>query len=245
VESCGPGKSRVIEIKPRSDFTEYTFDMAGEAKWKGVAWQMALQPSDGKSGTFAIDWVRLGEAASPLKVWNFDAEDSPEKRTAGMKKEPADGFNRPGKATVVGALWWKPGFSPVGDMKPGGACHCTASDFDVDDFGRVFAPDTGRFRIGVLDTNGNEILNIGAYGNQDCCGPESYVMDPVGKYYRPRKADDPKELVSPFAKPEIAFGGYIVGLAVTDRYAYVLERVNKRMLRVKLDYAATETAAVP
>jgi hypothetical protein len=145
---------------------------------------------------------------------------------------------------LQGALWWKPGFSPLGQVNSGDHCHCVGSDFDVDDFGRTFAPDTGRFRVGVLDTNGNEILSFGAYGNQDNCGPDSYVLDPAGKFLRPRKADDPKDLVSPFAKPEIGFA-WIIGVAATDRYAYVGDVINKRILRVKLDYAATETAAVP
>ena len=39
--------------------------------------------------------------------------------------------------------------------------------------------------------------------------------------------------------------GWIVGLAVTDRFAYVDDVLNKRILRVKLDYAATETYALP
>ncbi len=49
------------------------------------------------------------------------------------------------------------------------------------------APDTGRFRIGVLDATGNDILSFGSYGNQDNCGPDSYVMDPVGKFLRLRR----------------------------------------------------------
>jgi sugar lactone lactonase YvrE len=50
--------------------------------------------------------------------------------------------------------------------------------------------------------------------------------------------------VSPFAQPEIAFA-WIVGMAVTDRHLYVADSVNRRVLRVKLDYAVEETAAVP
>ncbi|HUU23614.1 MAG TPA: kelch repeat-containing protein, partial [Phycisphaerae bacterium] len=96
----------------------------------------------------------------------------------------------------------------------------------------------------ALDTAGNEILSIGGYGNQDCCGPDSYVVDPAGKFLRPRKADDPKDLTSPFAKPEIAFA-WIIGVAVTDKYAYVSDAINKRVLRVKLDYAAEETVLLP
>ncbi len=55
------------------------------------------------------------------------------------------------------------------DMHPGHnrRCHCTSTEFDVDDFGRVFYPDHGRFCTVVLDTNGNEITTVGGYGNQD------------------------------------------------------------------------------
>jgi hypothetical protein len=244
VESCGPGKSKTIDIKPNSDFTEYSFDLAGEAKWKGAVWIMRLVPTDGTKGTFSIDWIRFGEAGSPL-VWNFDAEDGPDKKLPEtLKKEKVGAFNRAGGAELQGAQWWKAGFSPLGDMGvKGSCCHCLGSDFDVDDFGRTFAPDTGRFRVGVLDTAGNEILSIGGYGNQDCCGPDSYVVDPATKQLRPRKADDPKDLASPFAKPEIAFA-WIIGVGVTDRYAYVSDAINKRVLRVKLGYAAEESCGI-
>jgi hypothetical protein len=236
-------KHKSIEIKPSSDFAEYTIDMSGEAGWKGQARGLTFGPAqDAASGEFALDWFRVGEG-DKAQEWKFDTE-SGERLPATMKKEKAYGFNRPGDTLIQGALWWRPGFSPVGDMGTGGECHCTGSDFDVDDFGRTFAPDTGRFRVGVLDTNGNEILSFGGYGNQDFCGPESYVMDPAGKFLRPRQPTDPKDLKSPFANPEIGLA-WIVGLAVTDRYAYVDDVINKRMLRVKLDYAATETVAAP
>lgn len=58
------------------------------------------------------------------------------------------------------------------------------------------------------------------------------------------KEDDPQDLVSPFANPEIALT-WTVGLAVTDRYAYIADTINRRVLRVKLGYAATESAAIP
>ena len=194
IESCGPGKSKSVDIKPNSDFAEYTFDMSGEKQWKGTIWRMSLTPSDAAKGSFAIDWVRIGGPDSKL-VWNFNAEDNPDnKLPATLKKEAIGAFNRKDGAVLQGAQWWKTGFSPVGDMAVAGAgyCHCTGSDFDVDNFGRVFAPDTGRFRVGVLDTNGNEITSIGGYGNQDACGQDSYVLDPAGKFLRPRQASDPK-----------------------------------------------------
>ena len=40
----------------------------------------------------------------------------------------------------------------------------------------------------------------------------------------------------------LAWGGEAT---FTDRHAYVLDATNKRMLRVKLDYTASETVAVP
>lgn len=70
------------------------------------------------------------------------------------------------------------------------------------------------------------------------------MIDPAGRFLRPRKADDPKDLVSPFAKPEMAFN-WFTGMAVTDRYLYVADGNNRRVLRGKLDYAVTETAAAP
>lgn len=148
---------------------------------------------------------------------------------------------------MQGHLWMTPGVSHVGDMGVWGGgdhCHCTGCDFDVDDFGRSFTPDNGRQRITVLDTNGNIIMHFGAYGNQDYRGPESYVLDPAGKFLRPRKPDDPKDLKSPFAEPEIAFN-WIIGVAVTDRHAYVGDCANRRMLRVKLGYAAEEFCPAP
>jgi hypothetical protein len=153
-------------------------------------------------------------------------------------------YGMPG-GLLVGAKWWRFGYSPQElPLSGDNTCHCVYSDFDADDFGRVFHPDQGRFRVVVLDTNGNEILHFGSYGNQNYCGPDSYVLDPKERYYRPRRPDDPKDLESPFAQPEIAFG-WMTGLAVTDRYAYVADTLNNRVLRAKLDYAAEETVAVP
>lgn len=149
--------------------------------------------------------------------------------------------------TVQGALWMHPGVAHCGDMGVTGGgehCHCTGCDFDIDGFARIFAPDNGRQRVTVLDSNGNVVLNFGAYGNQDYCGPDSYVFDLKENCYRPRKDDDPKDLASPFASPEIAFA-WIVGLAVTDRHAYVCDSLNRRMLRVKLGYRTEESVPVP
>jgi hypothetical protein len=237
-------RKKTIPIKPNSDFIEVTFDMSAEKEWKGTISRIFLSPTNGAKGSFSIDWVKVQGAPTP-KLWSFDKEDTPEtKLPAHLKKEEVAAYTKAKGNVLQGATWWRSGFSPLGKTQGNDTCHCTASDFDMDDFGRVFVPDTGRFRIGVLDASGNELLSFGAYGNQDFCGPDSYVLDPATRQLRPRRPDDPKDLKSPFASPEIAFG-WIVGLAVTDRYAYVDDVVNKRMLRVKLDYAVSETAAAP
>jgi hypothetical protein len=239
-----PAQRKAIPIKPNSDFTEYAFDLSGEKEWKGTLHRLSLSPSDAAKGSFSLDWVRIPGGSNP-KSWDFDQEDSREtKVSATLKKEEVAAYTKPAGNMLQGALWWRSGFSHVGKTQGNDTCHCTGSDFDMDDFGRVFVPDNGRFRIGVLDANGNELLSFGGYGNQDFRGPESYVVDPATHLLRPRKAEDPPGLKSPFASPEIALG-WVVGLAVTDRYAYVDDVLNKRMLRVRLDYHAIETVAIP
>ncbi|MFO7898158.1 MAG: hypothetical protein R6V58_03745 [Planctomycetota bacterium] len=153
-------------------------------------------------------------------------------------------IRQPGR--LEGALWWRFGCAPVLDMhrSHNERCHCTGSDFDVDDFGRVFYPDQGRFRIVVLDTAGNEILTFGSYGNQDSCGPQSYVVDPAGGFLRPRRKDDPAALGSPFGGPKVPIA-WVIGLAVSDRYAYIADGLNRRVLRARLGYQAEATCDVP
>ena len=238
---------KTIAIKPSSDFAEYTFDLAEEKDWKGGIYGVTLSPTNGAKGSFAIDYVRVGAADSKV-IWNFNADDSQDvKLPDTLKKENVGtcAYMLPATGTVLqGATWYRPGFSHIGNTNNNDHCHCTGNDFDMDDYGRIFAPDSGRFRVGVLDANGNELLSFGGYGNQDFCGTDSYVLDPTTKLLRPRQASDPKDLASPFAKPEIPFG-WIIGVAVTDRYAYVTDLINKRVLRVKLDYATSETVAAP
>jgi hypothetical protein len=241
-----PASRQSVEIKPNSDFTEYTFNVAKHKDWTGHLYNFSLVPTDAARGSFSIDWVRVNDEGAPgSQAWYFNAEDSAEtKLPATMEKVKVSAYYCPKGAELQGALWMRPGFGHVGQCGNNDHCHCAGTDFDLDNFGRVFAPDTGRFRVGVLDANGNEMLSFGGYGNQDHCGPDSYVVDPASKLLRPRKPGDPKGLKSPFAKPEIAFG-WIIGLAVTDRYAYVDDLINKRILRVRLSYAVTETVRVP
>ena len=67
---------------------------------------------------------------------------------------------------VTGAEWMAPGMSHLWLT----VCNCESVTFDVDEFGRSWVPDTGLYRVRVLDTAGNEMLQFGGYGNADSTG---------------------------------------------------------------------------
>lgn len=125
-----------------------------------------------------------------------------------------DGLMRPIK--VTGAEWVHPGISHVGVFR----CTCENVTMDVDEFGRTWFPDTNLFQVRVIDTNGNRITEFGSYGNADSKGKDS--------------------VDSSLAKPDIAFA-WIVGVAVTDKYIYTGDSINRRMLKIKMTYQAEET----
>jgi len=132
------------------------------------------------------------------------------------------GYAPHGKAELQGALWYRFGFSPYSCHTSGMTMHCMCEGvgFDVDPFGRVFYPNLGQFRVEVVDTNNNWIRSFGKYGNQDSGGPNAKVR-----------------------KPEIplAWPCYV---AVSDTHAYVADTVNRRVVKVRLDWAAQETCEV-
>jgi hypothetical protein len=124
---------------------------------------------------------------------------------------------------IQGALWTRFGYSPYSAHMSGNTAHCMCegSGFDVDPFGRVFFPNLGQFRIEVIDTNNNAITTFGQYGNEDSGGALARVKSPA----------------IPLAWPTY--------VAVSDRWAYVADTVNRRVVRVKLTCAAEATCAVP
>ncbi|KPJ70793.1 MAG: hypothetical protein AMS14_10040 [Planctomycetes bacterium DG_20] len=158
------------------------------------------------------------------------------------------GYGEQGKikpAELQGARWFRYGCSYILDMHPATSwrCHCTSTDFDVDGFGRCFYTDQGRFCVVVLDGAGNEIARFGSYGNQDACGEESFVLDPAGKFLRPRKADDPADLPRPLAGPDVPFNLF-TGLAVTGGHVYVADGGHRRVVRLEKTYAAAAVCEV-
>jgi len=123
------------------------------------------------------------------------------------------------RVAVAGAEWTFFGISPVPAANNWGhrGCVCQKIGFDVDGFGRVFAPDVLRCRVHVLDGRGNRIASFGRYGNADSAGPGSAV---------------------PVPGIPLAWAPY---LAVAGRDVYLSDKLNRRVVHVRLGYAAEAT----
>ncbi|MHC4404754.1 MAG: hypothetical protein ACYTG0_34315 [Planctomycetota bacterium] len=115
---------------------------------------------------------------------------------------------------VQGALWMRR-LGYVGSHGDELGCHCETTRFDLDDDGRLFVPDPFRFCVDVLDAAGNRITRFGSYGNMDSRGPGS-----------------------PVPEPQIAFG-WPLSVECSGGKAFVVDLVNRRIVAVKLDYAAS------
>jgi hypothetical protein len=111
-------------------------------------------------------------------------------------------------ARVTGAEWIHFGISHLELTQ----CNCESTQFDVDAYGRVWYPDGGRYRVGVLDTNGNVITHFGTYGNAD---------------------DEGFHFV------------WLVGVGASDRYAYIGDSMNQRLVRAKILYSAEGSCLLP
>ncbi len=132
-------------------------------------------------------------------------------------------YNNVGHTTdVKGARWIFAGASNVPSWRTPGPdiCLCESPRFDVDGFGRSFFPDAGRCRVGVVDTAGNSIGWFGEYGNQDSAGPKSAVPTPAIPLFWPQ------------------------AVAVGDTAVYVGDRLNRRVVRAKITYAAEATCPI-
>ncbi|MBC8871808.1 MAG: SMP-30/gluconolactonase/LRE family protein [Planctomycetes bacterium] len=132
-------------------------------------------------------------------------------------------FGYDNKVEIKGAKWTFFGASTVPSWRTKGTpdvCLCESPRFDVDGFGRSFFPDACRFRVGVIDTAGNEICWFGSYGNQDSAGRESAIPTPDIPLYWPQ------------------------AVAVGDDAVYIGDRLNRRVVRVNLAYRTEATCLV-
>ncbi|MCX7804876.1 MAG: SMP-30/gluconolactonase/LRE family protein [Planctomycetota bacterium] len=137
------------------------------------------------------------------------------------RKSPLDSGGRGGDPLAYeGMLEMYPGCGAISGWRCDGSCACTKPRFDVDDFGRLYIPNATTFSVSVRDNANNEVVRFGAYGNFDCQGPAS--REP---------------------KPEIPLGWPICAGA-SDRYIYVGDCLNHRVVRVDRVWRAEETRDV-
>jgi hypothetical protein len=153
-------------------------------------------------------------------------------------RRPVD-ITRPGM-WVEGAQWM---FGPVGadgHYGSGGKCDCYVNArFALDYFGRTFVPEVDRYRVVVLDTNGNVVMRIGKYGN---------IEDGV-----PLVKPDPSLVDKPGQQPlsPRSIGGdevaimHCMNLGVhTDRRLFLCDVGNDCIRSVKLGYDTQERVAL-
>jgi DNA-binding beta-propeller fold protein YncE len=134
-----------------------------------------------------------------------------------FKKAAAGGFDAVGAVASYSAP-----MAPFSGSwaSTGSVCHCTRPRFDVDDYGRLYIPNGVTYKVALVDNADNRILSFGGYGNWDAQGPES------------------KE-----PKPEIPLG-WPVFAGASDKYVYVGDGLNHRVVRADKKFAAEETCAV-
>lgn len=99
-------------------------------------------------------------------------------------------------------------------------CHCMRPRYDVDAYGRLYIPHGVTYKVTVCDNADNHILTFGGYGNWDAQGPGS--AEP---------------------KPEIPLGWPIFAGA-SDKYIYVGDGLNHRVVRVDKVWAASGTCDI-
>jgi DNA-binding beta-propeller fold protein YncE len=123
---------------------------------------------------------------------------------------------------IKGAKWIYFGASPFVTWRQPfpDSCICEGATFDVDLYGRAIFPDAARFRVGVLDSGGNEICFFGDYGNADSAGKGSKIPGPE----------------IPVLWPYMVEAG--------DGVVYVGDRLNRRVLQIKLEHAVSEEVGI-
>lgn len=136
-----------------------------------------------------------------------------------------------GTAWAEGAQWMYgavgfDGFNP----HTGWGCACWNSRFALDYFSRSFAPEVDHYSVAVLDANGNLILRVGRYGNVD---------DGM-----PRVKDGGPPNPHSIGGDEVALFHSAYLSVQSDKFLYLADPGNGRILSVKLNYHATETAAL-
>jgi hypothetical protein len=135
----------------------------------------------------------------------------------GEFKKTADGWDAEGSVAA-----YRVPCGPISGSwaSTGSVCHCTRPRFDVDPYGRLYIPNGVTYKVTVIDNADNQIAAFGGYGNFDAQGP---------------KSTEPK--------PEFPMGWPIFAGA-SDKYIYVGDGLNHRVVRADKVFAAGETCEV-
>lgn len=146
-----------------------------------------------------------------------------------IPNRPADLKGTTGMAWVEGSDWMYGGVG-YGGKNRGVGCACWTSRYTLDYFSRSFAPELDRYKVAVLDANGNLILRIGQYGNVDDGKP----IDLNGGPKNPHS----------IGGDEVALfhGAYLA--TYSDKYLYIADPGNLRILKVKLGYSVNKLLSI-
>ncbi len=117
---------------------------------------------------------------------------------------------------VKGSVASYPGCGPVSRWNAVGACACTKPRFDVDGYGRLYIPNAITFTVSVRDNADNEIVRFGAYGNFDAPGSGAGI--PLG---------------------------WPVTAGASDRFIYVGDALNHRVVRADKRFALEASVDLP
>ena len=126
-----------------------------------------------------------------------------------------------------------PGIAPYSKSPFGTTCCvCRTPRFDLDRYGRLVMPNAVTHSVRLVDNAGNLILEFGNYGNFD-----SQYVNPLAEV---EDGEDPKPTVATPAIPV----GWPTGAGFTGKHIYVNDTRNRRVLRLKLAFAAEEICGV-
>ncbi|MGQ9662123.1 MAG: hypothetical protein ACUVWX_07280 [Kiritimatiellia bacterium] len=133
-----------------------------------------------------------------------------------------------GRGWVEGAEWFYGGVGYDGEhhKNPDYGCDCCFSSFDLDYFGRSFAPEVEHCSVAILDSEGNLIVRVGRYGNVEDGVP--LVREGGPRECRSIGGDE----VALFYAPHVA--------THTDRRLFIADVGNERIVSVRIGYRTEE-----
>src|SRR3989339_376912 len=139
-----------------------------------------------------------------------------------MKFSPTGGIR-----DKTGHIWTVPGNSGTSSYTCGG--ECPAAEFMIDADNLIWLHDQEVFNVLAVDTAGNIITRIGAYGNEDNKGGGNDEVIPGTKIVK---------------NPEIPLSSPY-GVAVWKNYLLISDMFTHRILRCKLDYTDKTELTLP